>query len=298
MSPQSNTSAIEAAAPNLTDERGSRMSRAPQAPAATATSTPTSMPGPIPLGAKLRAFVYATLFNLKKAVDSPMMVVFSLGLPIFMYIMFGTGHSYVTEPVGSGNVSARILINMTTYGVIVAMSSMSVAIVMERQNGWIRQIALTPLGLGRWIATKVFASVILGVIIIAGCYAVGASVQAQMSTKAWITSAVAIVLCAALASPLAMAVAFSMRSEAAFSIVGGGSSIVAFASGMFTPLDSMGSTMQTVGQFMPFYGINRIPMAMLWGIDHTTWKDWTSVAVWLAISVTFATLASRNKVGR
>lgn len=274
------------------------------APAPTSSAPNSSAPTPTsaqPAAARASiasATVRAALFNAKNVLASPMAMVFSLGLPIFMYLMYGTGHSYAKLPMGDGNISARILINMTTYGVIVALSSMGAAVALERSNGWLRYVAMTPLGVKRWLASKMMAGLGIGAIIIAVCYGVGAFVQAEMTARAWISSAIAALLCAAMAMPFGLAVAMSLKSESAFSIVGGGTSLLAFSSGMFTPLHSMGSTMQTIGQFMPYYGTARIPEAMLWGIGHVTWKDWTSVIAWFAIFAFATVLAGRNKTGR
>lgn len=245
-----------------------------------------------------KAFLVAARHNFLTFVKQPMNLTFAIGIPVFMYFMFGTGHDYTKHSVGHGNVSAQILVSMTTYGVLVSLSSLGVNTALERANGWVRQVALTPLKLWGWVASKMLAGLFTAIIIVAICFVIGSQSEAQMTTNAWIGTAIAAVICGALAAPFGLAVSFLSKSDVSFGIVGGLSSIFAFASGMFIPSDSMGPTMQKLTEFMPYYGVNRVPLGFLYGLEHTTWKDWTSVVVWFLIFSTVALVAARRKTER
>lgn len=245
-----------------------------------------------------KAFLVASRRNFLAFVKQPMNLLFAIGIPVFMYFMFGTGHDYSKVNLAHGNVSARILVSMTTYGVLVSLSSLGVNTALERANGWVRQVALTPLKLWGWVASKMLAGLLTAIIIVAVCFLIGSQSEAQMTTEAWIGTAIAAVICGALAAPFGLAVSFLSKSDVSFGIVGGLSSIFAFASGMFIPSESMGATMQKITEFMPYYGVNRVPLGFIYGLDHTTWKDWTSVIVWFVIFSTVAMVAARRKTER
>lgn len=246
----------------------------------------------------LKAFLIASRYNFVSFIKEPMNLSIALGIPLFMYFMFGVGRDYTSFNVGNGNVSAQILVSMTTYGVLVSLSSLGVNTALERANGWVRQIALTPLKLPGWVASKMVAGLGTAIIIVAVSFTVGYFAEAEMTTEAWIGTAIAAVICGAMAAPFGLAVSFLTKSDVSFGIVGALSSIFAFASGMFIPSDQMGSTMQKITEFMPYYGVNRIPLGFLFGLDQLTWKDWTSVIVWFVIFSGIAILAARRKTER
>lgn len=247
---------------------------------------------------KLSQILVASKYNFKANASHPVTIFFSIALPIFMFLTFGTGHPEVKHSVGNGNVSATILVSMVTYGLLFTLSMLGTMTALERSNGWIRQIALTPLRISGWIVSKFVAAMGLGLITIAVCYAIGYFTDAQMTTTAWIGTALSAWLCAAMSAPFGLMMAFLLGSDRAFGVVGASTTIFGFASGMFMPISQMGPTMAKIAEFMPYYGVNRIPRAFIYGLDTLKWQDVVSVVAWFVIFSTIAFLAARKKSER
>ena len=103
------------------------------------TLHPPDAPRPRPL--PRRAGGYAAL-DLRRQVRDRVQMFFVLGLPAFMYVVFGLGSD---EPVGSGNVAMYVMVSMAAYGAVSATTGVAGSAALERTAGWGRQLALTPL---------------------------------------------------------------------------------------------------------------------------------------------------------
>lgn len=244
-----------------------------------------------------QGFLYACWYNFLASLD-PVMLAFAIALPISMYFMFGVNTSYSGVNIGNGNVSAHILISMTTYGALLVLNSHGVAVTLERVNGWTRQIAVTSLGVLGWTLSRIVAGLVMSLMVIGICFGVGAAAQAQMDAVTWVQAVFLVWGCAAMSSPFGIAIGYLVRSESAFGIIGAGSSILAFASGMFIPLDNMGKTVQAIAAYTPFYGVARVPVSCLDGFKSLTGWDVGSVIFWLVAFVALAIWASRRRTER
>ena len=75
---------------------------------------------------------------------------------------------------------------------------------------------------------------------------------------------------------------YLLPSENVMQILGPGLALLAFLGGLFTPLDQMGSTFQTIAKFTPMYGLSQLTHAPLQGTapdgpPSSTWSPgWRS----------------------
>ena len=83
--------------------------------------------------------------ELRRMVRNRRTVVFTLVMPVLLYLIIGTNDAYGHDRAGSGNVSAYILISMAAYGAVLAATSGGAMVAAERALGWSRQLRLTPL---------------------------------------------------------------------------------------------------------------------------------------------------------
>ena len=84
---------------------------------------------------------YARL-DLRRQLRDRIGMFFIVGLPTFMYLVFGLGSD---EPVGSGNVAMYVMISMAAYGAVTATTGVAGSAAMEQVMGWGRQLGLTPM---------------------------------------------------------------------------------------------------------------------------------------------------------
>lgn len=95
-----------------------------------------------------RGVLTSAAFNLRSALFNPFMLGFSLIMPIAMYFMFGVGQEWTSIELLRGTMGGQTLVQMTFSGAVNVLAALGVTVAMERQQGWLRQISLTPLGAG------------------------------------------------------------------------------------------------------------------------------------------------------
>lgn len=239
-----------------------------------------------------------TLRTFGSYVSSPWTLVFMFGMPIIMYLMFGTNQSYTSIAVGHGNVSAVILVSLTQYAAAVSAAQIAASIAIDYIRGLSRTWALTPLGVQAWVATKLVVALLMTAIVTAVLFGIGAAIEAQMEPAVW---AQTYLLTAALTTVPAMigtVTAALIRSEDAYGMLGGGMAILSFLSGMFIPLDQLGTVFQTIAKFTPLWGINILATTPLAGWDSLEWEPVANLVSWLVLLVAAAAFTVRRMTTR
>ncbi len=123
----------------------------------------------------------------------PVTLFFTIGLPGFLFLIFGTSEAYAGESVGNGNVGMAIMIAMAAYGAVTATVGIGGIAAVERSQGWGRQLGLTPLRDSSYVMVKVALASIIALAPIALIYALGTVTGAEGDGRAWVLSAVVLV---------------------------------------------------------------------------------------------------------
>ena len=204
-------------------------------------------------------------------------------IPIACFSIFGLGQEYSNIDLGETTIAGSIMCNMCQYSVVFVAACITARIGTEQATGWTRQIALTPItsrlyGTGRVIATAISC---LAMTIIT--YSYGFATGVRMSAKALILSLGVLVISALFGAVFGLLTGLLIPSDAAQGIVGGGSSLIAIFSGMFTPLEQMGAFVQKLGEFMPMWGYNQLLQATFNNQTILGWKIYLNIAVWTVL---------------
>lgn len=206
-------------------------------------------------GSGWRGFPVQLWFSFWKLFTNPFSLGFAIGLPVFMYLIFGTSSEAQEQWVVNSNVSAIVLVNMAVYGTIMTASSMGTNVALERTSGITRLYALTPISSGALIAARVIASMLVSLIVTGIVFCVGAASGARMESATWASTLGLIVAVTALPIALGLACAFGVRSDGAFALTSAFTVTGSFAAGMFIPLEQMGGFWQSLAPYTPFYGL-------------------------------------------
>lgn len=234
-------------------------------------------------------------------------IFFIIVLPCAFFIIFGALQSFSTQSIGRGNVSALVMISMGTYGAVIATSALSGAAAVEQQQGWGRQLALTSLTRGGFVANKVFVALVIAALPLIAVYAIGALTVAKADAIIWITTPFIALACSTVFALYGLAIGFAFRSEAAAGVAGGTIVILAFLGNAFIPLSG---TMLEVGRFTPLYGVMalaRYPLTEGYlgtadgsgpGPQDSVWALVANVVVWTVIFAGAAILFARRGTAR
>lgn len=211
---------------------------------------------------------------------------FTAVLPAFFYLIFGSTVDSKSTDIGNGNVAMYVMISMASYGAVLATTSIGGSAALERQQGWGRQLGLTPLTDAGYIGMKAVIGMTVAAIPIALIYALGAATGAKGSPTAWALSAAICLLGSSIFAVYGLLVGTALPSEAAVGAATGSVVIFAFLGNLFVPLSG---AMLTVAKFTPLYGYSalaRYPLTEGYLADGSVdplWVPVVNVIAWLAI---------------
>jgi ABC-2 type transport system permease protein len=261
----------------------------------TTLATTTTAARPLP---RLGGFspTYLAL-ELRRTVRNRRTVVFTLVMPAALFLLFGTGHGSANDRAGAGNVTAYILVSMAVYGAMLASTSAGATVSIERAAGWTRQLRLTPLRPGAYVAVKLTVAMVLGGVSIAVAYLVGSTSKASMPGHVWVETALLGWLCSLVFAAFGLFMGYLLPSENVMQVLGPVLGVLAFAGGLFEPVDQMGSTFATLAKFSPTYGVGQIaryPLTSGGGLLAAV----VNVAAWTAVFVAGAAWRYRRDTAR
>lgn len=225
-------------------------------------------------------------------------LMFTLLLPVAMYIIFGATASYGDESVGNANSKFYVMASMAAYGAALATTSTAANAASEAMLGWGRQLSLTRQPFTGYVLNKVVVAVALASVAVAIVFVAGALTGAKAdSWWIWLATYGIILGGSVIFALFGLAVGLLFNSETATGIASGALVFLAFFGNMFLPLSG---TMLDIARFTPMYGyasLSRWPATEGWLSDATrdnlTWSVVNFVA-WLVIFGTLAVLAGRK----
>ena len=239
-----------------------------------------------------------TAYSFWKLLTNPFQLSFAIALPIFMYMLFGAFQEFSSVWIGHANVAASVLVNMALYGAIMTTSSMGANVSLERTSGVSRLFALTPMVPMAQIFARVVAEILITALVVIADWIVGYATGARMESMVWVTTGVLIVVLSVLPSVLGLAAGFAVRSDGAFAVNSVFTVVGAFASGMFIPLEQMGSFFQSMAPWGPFYGMVQIAQSAIYGWDNFSWWWVVNTLAWTLILAVIAAWGQGRDTGR
>lgn len=257
----------------------------------TATST-TSLPVGTTTEGALRTprpdMVTFARLDLRRQLRDRMAMFFIVGLPTFMYLVFGLGSD---DPVGSGNVAMYVMISMACYGAVTATTGIAGSAATEQVMGWGRQLGLTPMRPLAFVAAKAGLAMVVAAMPVTLIFAIGAATGARGAWSDWALGAAIVWVGSALFAIYGLAISLVFRGANAAGIASGFIVVMAFLGGLFTPMSGI---MLDIGRFTPLYGyasLAHFPLTS--GYLPTGEQDplWLPVANVLAWTVIFSLLA-------
>src|ERR1035438_8951776 len=213
-------------------------------------------------------------------------VIFSVLAPVVLFLAFGLNKAYASQSAGTGshgNVSAFIMISMALYGTVLATTSGGAMVSIERAAGWSRQLRLTPLSPVAYIVIKMLTSLVLGLAAVLAVYIVGLITgKPSMPAHVWVITALCVWIGSLLFAAFGLFIGYLLPSENVMQIIGFALMLFSFGGGVFIPLSQFSSTLRTLAQYTPLYGLSQlVHFPLTGGTLRATWA--VNVIAWLAI---------------
>jgi ABC-2 type transport system permease protein len=222
--------------------------------------------------------------ELKRILRNRRAVVFTLVMPVVLYLIVGTNSEYSGGRAGSGNISAYILISMAAYGAVLATTSGGAMVATERALGWSRQLRLTPLSPIAYIATKAMVAMALGLASVAAVNVAGMlNGKATMPTHVWIEAALIAWIGSVVFGAFGLFMGYLLPSENVMQVLGPVLAGLAAVGGLWFRIPPH-TVMGHISAVTPIYGLANLARWPLYGgAPHLVWV--VNLVAWLAVFV-------------
>jgi ABC-2 type transport system permease protein len=195
--------------------------------------------------------------ELRRVLRNRRTAIFTLIMPVVLFEVFGSGPG-TKERVGTGNVTAYILISMAVYGAMLAATAAGASVSLERAAGWSRQLRLTPLAPAAYITAKVLSALVISATSVAVVYLVGTTSKAEMPTSTWVETALLAWVCSMVFAAFGLFMGYLLPSENVMQALGPGLALLSFAGGLFIPLSQYNDVFRAIAKVTPVYGVGEL----------------------------------------
>ena len=210
-------------------------------------------------------------------------IIFALIFPTAMFFTFGSGAD-AAERVGSGNVSAYIMVSMALYGGALIAASSGASVAVERALGWSRQLRLTPLHPLAYIVTKTLVALVTAACAVTIVNVVGElQGKAQMPTGVWLECALVTLACTLTFAALGIFAGYLLPGENVMQVLGPGLALLAFLGGLFIPLSQYAPWVRDIAYWTPMYGVSEVARSPL--THELPWYALVNAIGWLGLFV-------------
>lgn len=214
-------------------------------------------------------------FEVGRLVRSWKFLVITVGFPVTFYMLF-LGDRRAGQVV-DGTVPWRVylMISMCSFGALVAaLTAGGARLSTERASGWARQLRVTPLPGWAYVATKIAASMLVILPVVALVDLVGAAFGGvDLDAGTWIALSVAMWLTALPFAVLGVFIGFMVNAETAFPVVTGLMFVLGYFGGLFNPVGGMPAALQSAAHVLPSFHHAAIGLSIVdgHGLSATNW---------------------------
>ncbi len=206
-----------------------------------------------------------TLISARSTLRNGRYLVFTVALPLVLYLMFNSLYGNDTTDNGL-NVAAYLMVSMAAYGAMGATITAGARIAIERQVGWNRQLRLTALSPQGYMVAKAAIAMLVAIPAIVLVFAAGAVVgHAQMSIAQWFESGIALWLGLIPYAVLGMIIGFVATIDAAQPLTMIVYLTLSILGGLWFPVEQFPPFLQDVAKVTPSYWLADLGRSVLAG---------------------------------
>jgi ABC-2 type transport system permease protein len=210
-------------------------------------------------------------------------IIFALVFPTAMFFVFGSD-AQANERVGSGNVSAYVMVSMALYGGALIAASSGASVAVERALGWSRQLRLTPLHPLAYIVTKTLVALVTAACAVTIVNVIGAlQGRPQMPTSVWFECAFVTLVCTLTFAALGIFAGYLLPGENLMQVLGPGLALLSFLGGLFIPLTQYAPVVRDIAYWTPMYGVSEVARSPL--THELPWFAVVNALAWLGLFI-------------
>lgn len=219
---------------------------------------------------------------------------FSLGFPVVLYIVVVGGNRDVKDFAGTGLTFALYyMVGMVSWGSMVAVTAGGARISLERSEGWVRQLRVTPLRVRTYFGAKVLGGYCTAGVSIVTIYALGIAFGVRLPLSSWVQMTVLILVGLIPFAVLGIWLGHELAPDNMGPALGGLTALFALLGGAWGPLTSGNGLLHDLVQLLPSYWLVHAAQSAFTG-EWWPLKGWLVVLVWTVVLTRLAHRAYRN----
>ena len=243
-----------------------------------------------------RAYALEAKYEFFKHVRMPAYAIPSIAFPVMFYLLFGVMFGG-GRPAGGTTVATYLLATYGAFGVIgAALFGFGVGLAVERGQGWMTLKRATPMPPFAYFTAKVAMAVLFGAIIIALLTAVGMAFGGvRIPLPQWLALAGTLVLGAIPFCAMGLALGYFAGPNSAVAIVNLVFMPMAFASGLWIPVEVLPPVVRAISPFLPPYHLAQLALGTIGaGLGAPAWTHVVTLAGFTALGLGFAWIGYRR----
>ncbi len=198
-------------------------------------------------------------------------VVLTLVFPIILFLLFRSNKRLVAVQ-GAELTAATTMIGIAVYGAMLAATSGGAMVSIERALGWSRQLRVTPLRPAAYVGVKIATAMLLGLVSVVVIYGAGAIDGVAMSPSTWVATGILAWAASVVFAAFGLFMGYLLPAENVMQVIGFVLAILSVLGGLFFPVSTLPSAMQTIAPYTPTYGVAAIArFPLVGGAFDPTW---------------------------
>jgi len=181
-------------------------------------------------------------------------VIFSIAMPVILYLVFSSIYGTDTTDDSGVNWSAMIMVSMAAYGSLGAAMGGGAQLAVERRSGWFRQLSLTSMAPRTFLWAKsgvIMAMVLPALILVFFAGATVGGVDAPVGQ--WLGALILMWVALVPLTVLGIVIGLWVKAETVQGVTTLSLLVLSLLGGLWFPVQAMPPLMQGVAHALPSY---------------------------------------------
>ncbi|KDN24098.1 ABC transporter permease [Amycolatopsis rifamycinica] len=200
--------------------------------------------------------------EIKRIVRSPQFTVFTIGMPLAMFLLFGSIFGKLVAPNGLAS-NVQTMISLAAYGASGGALFTGTRVAQERTDGWQRQLRLTPMRGPGYLVVKVLSAMAVALPVLVVLFAAGLAMGVEMTAAQWGLVLVSLWLGVLPFAVLGLAIGLFGKGDTVGAVTGALMMPLGMLGGLWIPLYVLPDWMATLAHFFPTYWLGRVGLEPL-----------------------------------
>jgi ABC-2 type transport system permease protein len=238
-----------------------------------------------------RIYALEAKYELFKMMRLPMYAIPTLAFPVMFYLLFGVAMG--GRSAGSVSLAAYLLATYGAFGMMgIAFFGFGVGVAVERGQGWMLFKRATPMPTPAHFAGKLAMVVLFGMVLTILLFSLGSTAgKVDLPAGQWVALAGVVIAGALPFGAIGLAIGSWAGPNSAPAIVNVIYLPLAFASGMWVPIQALPRFFQALAPWLPSYHFSQLALGVI-GADQGRFS-WMASAVFLAAITAVSLLVAR-----